>query len=109
MPAASWRSARRSGIDPIVDSVFDAWVVAEGPPGRPAVVIPRSRASAYRTGEHRFSLDPRDPLGDGIPAALSRPAMLGRTHGTHAGGSTGGEVGFIISTIVTAITFSVVV
>jgi proline racemase len=51
----------------IVDSVFDAWVVAEGPPvGGHASVITEVEGSAYRTGESMFSLDPRDPLGTGF-------------------------------------------
>jgi proline racemase len=33
--------------------------------GRPAVVT-EIEGSAFRTGEHRFSLDPRDPLGSGF-------------------------------------------
>ena len=37
---------------------------------------PRSRARRYRTGEHRFVLDPRDPLGDGLRAAVSAPPFL---------------------------------
>ena len=51
----------------IVDSVFDAWVVEEGPPvgGRPSVVT-EVEGSAYRTGEAVFALDPRDPLGTGF-------------------------------------------
>jgi proline racemase len=51
----------------IVDSVFDAWVVAEGPPvDGYASVITEVEGSAYRTGESMFSLDPRDPLGTGF-------------------------------------------
>ena len=51
----------------IVDSVFDAWVVAEGPPiGGRASVITEVEGSAYRTGEAMFSLDARDPLGTGF-------------------------------------------
>ena len=33
--------------------------------GRPAVVT-EVRGSAFRTGEHRFLLDPNDPLGHGF-------------------------------------------
>ena len=51
----------------IVDSVFDASVVAEGPPiGGRASVITEVEGSAYRTGEAMFSLDARDPLGTGF-------------------------------------------
>ncbi len=51
----------------IVDSVFDAWVTGDGPsiPGH-ATVITEVEGSAYRTGSHTFSLDPRDPLGTGF-------------------------------------------
>ena len=33
--------------------------------GREAVVT-EIEGSAFRTGEHRFALDPRDPLGTGF-------------------------------------------
>jgi proline racemase len=51
----------------IVDSVFEAWVVDEGPviDGHPSVVT-EVEGAAYRTGEALFSLDPRDPLGTGF-------------------------------------------
>ena len=51
----------------IVDSVFQAWVVGEGPDidGHPSVVT-EVEGSAYRTGEALFSLDARDPLGTGF-------------------------------------------
>ena len=51
----------------IVDSVFDAWVVADGPPigGHPSVIT-EVEGSTYRTGEALFTLDPRDPLGTGF-------------------------------------------
>ncbi len=50
----------------IVDSAFLGWVVGEGEvDGRPAVVT-EVEGSAYRTGEHVFELDPRDPLGTGF-------------------------------------------
>jgi proline racemase len=51
----------------IVDSVFEAWVVDDGPivGGHPSVVT-EVEGSAYRTGESMFSLDPRDPLGTGF-------------------------------------------
>jgi hypothetical protein len=51
----------------IVDSVFDARVLAAGPHvGGHATVITEVEGAAYRTGEHRFSLDDRDPLGRGF-------------------------------------------
>ena len=34
--------------------------------GREAAVITEIDGSAHRTGEHRFLLDPRDPLGIGF-------------------------------------------
>jgi proline racemase len=51
----------------IVDSVFTGVVVEPGPEvaGRPSVVT-EVEGSAFRTGEHRFVLDPRDPLGTGF-------------------------------------------
>jgi proline racemase len=51
----------------IVDSVFDAWVVAVGPSvgGHPSVIT-EIEGSAYRTGEALFTLDPRDPIGTGF-------------------------------------------
>ncbi|RJL36105.1 proline racemase family protein [Bailinhaonella thermotolerans] len=50
----------------LVGSVFTARVAAETvSEGRPAV-IPEVTGMAYRTGEHRFTLDPRDPLGPGF-------------------------------------------
>jgi proline racemase len=51
----------------IVDSVFEAWVVDEGPLiGGHASVVTEVEGSAFRTGESMFSLDPRDPLGTGF-------------------------------------------
>jgi proline racemase len=51
----------------IVDSVFDARVIAAGPPVGPhASVITEVEGSAFRTGEHTFTLDARDPLGTGF-------------------------------------------
>jgi proline racemase len=51
----------------IVETAFDAWVVGAGPPvgGRPTVVT-EVEGSAFRTGEHEFTLDERDPLGTGF-------------------------------------------
>ncbi len=51
----------------IVDSVFEAWVVGDGPriAGHPSVIT-EVEGSAYRTGEALFTLDPRDPLGTGF-------------------------------------------
>jgi proline racemase len=51
----------------IVDSVFEATVVGDGPPigGHPSVIT-EVEGSAYRTGEALFSLDERDPLGTGF-------------------------------------------
>ncbi|HEX4897913.1 MAG TPA: proline racemase family protein [Candidatus Limnocylindrales bacterium] len=51
----------------IVDSVFTARVVGDGPTvGGEASVITEVEGSAYRTGSHAFELDPRDPLGTGF-------------------------------------------
>jgi proline racemase len=48
--------------DSIVDTTFLARVVAADAEG----VITEVEGTAYRTGEHRFWLDPRDPLGTGF-------------------------------------------
>jgi proline racemase len=52
--------------DSIIGTTFHARIVEElTEHGRPAVVT-EVRGSAYRTGEHRFTLDPDDPLGLGF-------------------------------------------
>jgi proline racemase len=48
--------------DGIVGSTFHARVVGETGDG----VLTEVEGMAYRTGEHRFVLDPRDPLGTGF-------------------------------------------
>jgi proline racemase len=48
--------------DSIVGSTFRARVVGSGADG----VLTEVEGMAYRTGEHRFVLDPRDPLGTGF-------------------------------------------
>jgi proline racemase len=48
--------------DSIVGTTFHARVVGEVPGG----VLTEVDGMAFRTGEHRFSLDPRDPLGTGF-------------------------------------------
>ena len=48
--------------DSIVDTTFHARVLGEVPDG----VLTEVEGMAYRTGEHRFVLDPRDPLGTGF-------------------------------------------
>ena len=50
----------------IVDSAFDAWVVGETRLAGLPAVLTEVEGSAYRTGEHTFRLDPRDPLGTGF-------------------------------------------
>ncbi len=51
----------------IVDSVFDARVIEAGPPvGGHPTVITEVEGAAFRTGEHTFVLDDRDPLGRGF-------------------------------------------
>ena len=51
----------------IVDSVFDARVIGAGPPvGGHRTVITEVEGAAFRTGEHTFTLDDRDPLGTGF-------------------------------------------
>ncbi|WP_245601728.1 proline racemase family protein [Hamadaea tsunoensis] len=52
--------------DSIVGSTFTARVAGTTEvEGRPAV-LPEVEGMAYRTGEHRFTLDPRDPVGRGF-------------------------------------------
>jgi len=51
----------------IVDSVFEATVIGEGPSiGGRGSVITEVTGSAFRTGTHEFTLDPTDPLGSGF-------------------------------------------
>ncbi|MGB9378081.1 MAG: proline racemase family protein [Mycobacteriales bacterium] len=60
---AAGESLRHDGI---VGTTFVGRVVSETvEDGRPTVVT-EVTGQAFRTGEHRFSLDPRDPLGDGF-------------------------------------------
>jgi proline racemase len=48
--------------DGIAGGTFLARIVGEGPGG----VLTEVEGQAFRTGEHRFVLDPRDPLGTGF-------------------------------------------
>jgi proline racemase/trans-L-3-hydroxyproline dehydratase len=48
--------------DSIVDTTFAARLAGRGPGG----VLTEIRGMAYPTGEHRFVLDPADPLGTGF-------------------------------------------
>jgi proline racemase len=48
--------------DSIVDTAFLARIVGETTDG----VLTEVEGTAFRTGEHRFVLDPRDPLGTGF-------------------------------------------
>lgn len=51
----------------IVDTAFSArWSAGPTSDDRRATVIPSVSGTAYRTGEHRFVLDPADALGDGF-------------------------------------------
>ena len=51
----------------VVDSVFDARVVERGPGvGSHPTVTTEVEGAAFRTGQHTFSLDARDPLGTGF-------------------------------------------
>lgn len=51
----------------VVDTVFEArWTAGEARADGTATVIPQVSGTAYRTGEHRFMLDPRDTLGTGF-------------------------------------------
>jgi proline racemase len=48
--------------DSIVGTTFSAWVVERGREG----IVTEVEGTAFRTGEHRFVLDPRDQLGTGF-------------------------------------------
>ena len=50
----------------IIGNSFRARAVEQLGPGDHAAVIPEVEGMAYRTGEHRFVLDPADPLGTGF-------------------------------------------
>jgi proline racemase len=50
----------------IVDTEFRARVVGDAEVAGIPAVITEVEGSAYRTGEHAFTLDPDDPLGDGF-------------------------------------------
>jgi proline racemase len=52
----SWRA------DSIVETTFYARAIGEAPGG----LLTEVEGTAFRTGEHRFVLDPRDPLGTGF-------------------------------------------
>jgi proline racemase len=50
----------------IVDTEFRARVVGDDEVAGIPAVITEVEGSAYRTGDHLFTLDPHDPLGDGF-------------------------------------------
>ncbi len=50
----------------IVDTEFHARVVGDSDVAGIPAVITEVEGSAYRTGEHVFTLDPEDPLGEGF-------------------------------------------
>ena len=50
----------------IVDTEFRGRVVSETDVGGLAAVVTEVEGSAYRTGDHVFTLDPDDPLADGF-------------------------------------------
>jgi proline racemase len=64
--ATSARTALRDGMPwtntSIVGASFGARALGETPEG----VLTEVSGMAYRTGEHVFTLDPRDPLGTGF-------------------------------------------
>jgi proline racemase len=55
-PGETWRA------DSIVGTTFRARAIGEAPGG----LLTEVEGTAFRTGEHRFYLDPRDPLGTGF-------------------------------------------
>lgn len=52
--------------DSIVDTRFTARIVDELTADGYSMVVPEVTGTAYRTGEHRFELDPADDLGTGF-------------------------------------------
>jgi proline racemase len=50
----------------IIDSVFTGRVVGDTEVAGVQAVVTEVEGSAFRTGEHVFTLDPDDPLGDGF-------------------------------------------
>jgi len=52
----TWRN------DSIVGTTFHARAIGQAPDG----LLTEVEGMAFRTGEHRFFLDPRDPLGTGF-------------------------------------------
>lgn len=52
--------------DSIIGTRFRARIVADTTVGGYPAVIPEVTGMAYRTGEHRFSIDPADDLGPGF-------------------------------------------
>jgi proline racemase len=50
----------------ILGTEFRARVVDDAEVAGRAAVVTEVEGSAYRTGAHEFTLDPRDPLGDGF-------------------------------------------
>jgi proline racemase len=50
----------------IVDSAFEASIVGMDRVGHHAAVVTEVEGRAFRTGEHRFSMDARDPIGTGF-------------------------------------------
>jgi proline racemase/trans-L-3-hydroxyproline dehydratase len=52
--------------DSIIGTTFEASVVEATEAYGRAAVVTEVRGSAFRTGEHRFVLDPHDPLGHGF-------------------------------------------
>jgi proline racemase len=59
-------AGRRLVHDSIVGSRFTAEVVETVEEEERPAVVTEVRGMAYRTGEHRFVLDPRDPVGSGF-------------------------------------------
>ncbi len=56
MPGGAWRNTS------IIGTTFTARVVGQAADG----VLTEVHGDAFQTGEHRFTLDPRDPLGTGF-------------------------------------------
>ena len=65
-PSGGFRAASELVHLSVVDTAFTARVVGEAEVAGIPAVVTEVEGSAFRTGEHVFTLDPDDPLGDGF-------------------------------------------
>ena len=64
--AGRLRAARSFSTCSIVDTEFRGRVVGDAEVAGIPAVVTEVEGSAYRTGEHVFTLDPEDPLPEGF-------------------------------------------